>query len=228
MELPYHLKTLPDDALDVIRFLGTLDDATANVDEICENVGLSDRGFGKMIRRLVTKGYVVMDGNQIYRLSDQGHEAAEELATFDANAPADVGTGEEEVERIPCRLVLVMPRTVVAEEPTRVFVGFDQQNGLSEPADVVIRLSVINGEPKTPQEQSFTLSGESAHHDFWVTPGRFTRTRIRVQVFQLGPNPDDITICGGLYVDVDVTTSADEDDHELIAYGADIALERMD
>lgn len=228
MELPYHLKTLPDDALDVIRFLGTLSDATASVDDICENVGLTDRGFGKTIRRLVTKGYVVMDGSQIYRLSEHGHEAVEELAAYDAAAPADTGDKQEEAEIVPHRLILVMPRSVVADEPTRVFVGFNSQSEMSEAADVVTRLSVINGEPKTPQEQSFALSGEAAHHAFWVTPGRYTRTRIRVQVFQLGPNPDDISVSGGLYVDVDVAASADEGDHELVAYGADVAIERMD
>lgn len=228
MELPYHLKTLPDDALDVIRFLGTLDDATANVDDICENVGLSDRGFGKMIRRLVTKGYVVMDGSQIYRLTEQGHEAAEDLAMYDANATDDDDGGAEDTELIPRRLVLVLPRTLVADEPTRVFVGFDAQPAMSEAADIVVRLSVVHGEPKTPQEQSFELMNHAAHQAFWVTPGRFTQTRIRVQVFQLGPNPDDISISGGLYVDVDVAASADNGDTALVAYGADIAVERID
>jgi DNA-binding MarR family transcriptional regulator len=228
MELPYHLKTLPDDALDVIRFLGTLEDATASVDDICDNVGLSDRGFGKVIRRLVTKGYVVMDGSQIYRLSEQGHEAVEELAAYDAAAPLDADDDDQTVERIARRLVLVLPRTVVADEPTRVFVGFDPQPAMDDTADVVARLSVINGEPKTPQEQSFQLSSQAAHYPFWVTPGRHTQTRIRVQVFQLGPNPDDIFVSGGLYVDVNVAASADEGDHNLVAYGANIALERMD
>ena len=51
--------------------------------------GLSERGFGKHIRRLVTAGYVVMDGNQIYRLTTKGGEVADELAEYDANAPAD-------------------------------------------------------------------------------------------------------------------------------------------
>jgi len=228
MELPYHLKTLPDDALDVIRFLGTLDDSTANIDDICENVGLSDRGFGKVIRRLVTKGYVVMDGSQIYRLTEQGHEAAEDLAMFDANATDDDGGQVAEAEQIPRRLILVLPRTIVAEEPTRVFVGFNAQPVMTDAADIVVRLSVVHGEPKTPQEQSFALKDNAAHQAFWVTPGRFTQTRIRVQVFQLGPNPDDISVSGGLYVDVDVAASADNGDTELVAYGADIALERIE
>lgn len=228
MELPYHLKTLPEDALDVIRFLGTLEGATANVDNICDSVGLSDRGFGKVIRRLVTKGYVVMDGSQIYRLSEQGQEAAEELAAYDATAPADEDDEADETERIARRLVLVIPRTIVAEEPTRVFIGFDGQTDFPEMLDVVTRLSVIHGEPKTPQDQTFQLSDKPAHQALWITMGRYRHARIRLQVFQLGPNPDDIAVCGGLYVDVDVAASADDAEAGLVAYGTDIMLERMD
>lgn len=228
MELPYHLRTLPPDALDVIRYFWSIDHTTATVDEICENVGLSERGFGKVIRRLVTKGYIVMDGNQIYRLTEQGHAAAEELASYDAVAPVDDDEDEDEAERIPRRLVVVVPRLALAQEPARVVVGFTSGTGLSAPVELVTRLSVVHGEPSAPQEATFEVADQAVKKDFWFTPGRYTQARIRVQVFQLGPNPDDIVVCGGMYADIDVTASPDAASPELIAYGSDIVIELME
>lgn len=228
MDLPYHLKTLPPDALDVIRYFGAIDNATASVDDICDNVGLSERGFGKVIRRLVTKGYVVMDGNQIYRLTEQGKEAVDELVAYDKTAPARPQSSADRGERTQRRMVLVVPRTLVAEERAQVFLGFSAASDSEQTADLVTRLSVVHGEPAAPQEASFQLDSEAHHESFWVTPGRYTRTRIRVQVYQLGPNPDDISVSGGMYVDVAVTADADESDPQLVAYGADITVEHQE
>src|SRR5690606_22826113 len=82
MDLPSHLRALPPSDVDVIRYLNKLDMKMAGVEDICEEVGLSERGFGKAIRSLVTKGYVVMDGDQIYRLTDQGSDVAEEIDLY--------------------------------------------------------------------------------------------------------------------------------------------------
>lgn len=85
-ELPFHLKTIEPlpGALDILRYLGTLDSFTADADDICDSLDLSDRRFSKAIRRLVTKEYVVMDGDMVYRLTEQGQGAVEEIADFDA------------------------------------------------------------------------------------------------------------------------------------------------
>jgi predicted transcriptional regulator len=228
MDLPYHLKTLPPDALDVIRYFGTIDNATASVDDICDNVGLSERGFGKVIRRLVTKGYVVMDGNQIYRLTEQGHDAVEELTAYDKTAPARSQTSSDGGERTQRHMILVVPRRFVAEERAQVFLGFDADPSADQTVELVARLSVLHGEPAAPQEASFQLDSKAVYESFWITPGRFTRTRIRVQVYQLGPNPDDISVSGGMYVDVAVTANADEGGSQRVAYGADITVERQE
>lgn len=228
MDLPYHLKTLPPDALDVIRYFGVIDNATASVDDICDNVGLTERGFGKVIRRLVTKGYVVMDGNQIYRLTEQGKDAVEELVAYDEAAPVKSKDNEDSAERIQRHMVLIVPRKFVADERTQVFLAFNADSAAEAPAELVTRLSVVHGEPAAPQEASFQLDSQARRESFWVTPGRYTRTRIRVQVYQLGPNPDDISVSGGMYVDVAVTADADESDPQLVAYGADITVERQE
>lgn len=227
MELPFHLKALPPEALDVLRYFGRIDVSIAHADEITEGVGLSDRTFGKVIRRLVTKGYLQMDGDQAYRLSDQGQTAVEELTAYDESGPEAKPKREVVTQEIPRRLVLVVPGKLVADHPAKIYVGFlesTSEDQLDEPADVVARVTVINGEPARPQELAFQLEDDADHKALTVTPGRYKCLRIRVNVFQLGPNPDDITVTGGLYVDVDVLPQTDPGAPEWTAYGATITL----
>jgi predicted transcriptional regulator len=225
MELPSHLKKLLPDALDILRHLYQADDMMSDIDEICEAVGLSERGFGKHIRRLVTAGYVIMDGNQIYRLTDKGSEVSEELAEYDANAPEDDDDDDESVRQYTRRLIVALPRTLQVAAPARVIVGISPEHKQLTSAEVVTRLSVLHGEPTTPQETIFELDGDAATQDFLVTAGHYSRARVKVEVYQLGPNPGDIAVAGGLYVDVDVAPQGNDD---LAVYGADITIEDHD
>ncbi|MBL8161818.1 MAG: hypothetical protein JNJ61_07510 [Anaerolineae bacterium] len=231
MDLPFHLKALPPEALDVLRFFGTLDHPVSHADEIMEGVDLSERLFGKVIRRLVTKGYVQMDGDQAYRLTDDGQSAVEELAEYDANAPAQpVSSSSRVIQQVKRHLVMVVPRKLAAGQPATIQIGFKSPSSnelLSETADIVMRVSLINGEPTRPQEAALHLGNRAEHREFTVTPGQFQCLRIRVHVFQLGPNPDDINVAGGMYVDVDVQPSVDPAANSLAAYGADIVLTQI-
>ncbi len=229
MELPFHLKALPPEALDVLRFYNAGDLSIAHAAEIMDGVGLSERLFGKIIRRLVTKGYLQMDGDQAYRLSDHGQEACDTLAEYDADAPAEKTQRKtEDEETIIRRMVLVAPKPFVAGETANVQIGFHPAaNGqkLSGAADVVVRVSVVNAELARPQEAALELDNDSAYSTFKVTPGVFNRLRIKVQAFQLGPNPDDIAVAGGMYVDAPVAPAADGANSA--AYGTDVTL-KMD
>lgn len=229
-ELPFHLKTIEPvtGALDIIRYLGSISEPVADAYTISDSVGLSDRSFGKAIRRLVTKGYVAMDGDQVYRLTEQGHLAVEELAAYDETAPAQSKTSDEpEIRTTQRRLVLVAPRTLVAGQNAEVFVGFNAADGeepLSMPADMVVRLALVNGEPTAPRDMNIQLDDDSASRSLNIRAGNFTQTRVRVQVFQLGPNPDDISVSGGMYVDLNVAADSARADTSLTAYGADVAV----
>lgn len=224
LDLPSHLRAMPPSAVDVIRYLAKLDLKRAGVDDICEEVGLSERGFGKAIRSLVTKGYVVMDGDQIYRLTDQGGNVAEEIKIYFDDEDADEDEGEDSVQYTR-RLVLVMPRQLVANQPAHVMVGFHPLSAQKTAAEIVTRLSIINGEPDAPQEATFDLTGAAAKQDFLITPGPYSRARVKVEVFQMGPNPGDIAVAGGLYVDADIAASGNSG--ELVAYGADVIIEQQ-
>lgn len=235
IELPYHLQTLAplSGALDIVRFLGDLDAPSADADEICDALDLTDRTFGKAIRRLVTKGYVQMDGELIYRLSNQGREAVEILREYDSANPQTEIRTRTEASLITRRLVVAVPPAFVIGQPGMIAVGLDgatdEETGvLYTPADMVVRVSVVNGEPTKPQEAVLKLSNYPVKHAFSVTPRASQQLRVRVQVFQLGPNPDDINIAGGLYVDTGISRAASAIPSAPVAYGSDIQIQVID
>ena len=226
MDLPYHLKTLPENALDVIRYLGQCEGATADKPTIQEATDLSEIGFGKVIRRLVTKGYVVMDGNQVYRLTDDGLSSVEALAAYDA-AGGNQADEDDDDNLLYRRLVLVMPRQVVAGVTIPAVIGLEAGAAFNSPASLIVRVSVVNGEPSAPVDLNFTVGRGHSSQTVDITPGRYTRIRVRMEGYQLGDNPGDIHICGGMYVDLDVLPDSNTTE-PLVAYGADIAIARLD
>jgi hypothetical protein len=230
MDLPFHLKALPPEALDVLRYFGKLNDPVAHAMKITDEVGLSDRTFGKVIRRLVTKGYLQMDGDQAYRLSESGQDAVDELLEYDAEFPADKSVRNAPVEeKVIRKMVLVVPKVLRSGVATTFHIGFnpaDDTDMLEDMAEVVVRVSLVNAEPTRPQEVTFNVQNKAVHKSFMITAATLDRTRIKVQAFQLGPNPDDITVAGGMYVDLDVT--GDAANPSWAAYAADISITKQD
>jgi predicted transcriptional regulator len=86
MSLSVDLQKLPPQALDVIRYLRTQEQG-ADVTTIMAGTGLSERAFGKAIRRLVTRHYVEMPAQGYYTLTNAGRQAAEELGEYDGSVP---------------------------------------------------------------------------------------------------------------------------------------------
>lgn len=227
MELSFQLRALPPDALDIIRFLGTLDDPLAHANTIADEVGLSDRSLGKAIRRLVTKGYLQMGIDQMYRLTEQGERAARELVVYDAESGgADSESESPVVLQVERQAVLVISQPLMAGQPAQFYVGFQPAaNGqrLNDSAQIAMRVFILNGEPDQPQEAILELGNEPDYHAFAITPGLYRQARIRLQVFQLGPNPDDIEDCGGMYIDPAVT-DVSENGTMLTAYTTKLKL----
>ena len=230
MDLPFHLKALLPEALDVLRYFGTLNDPVAQAMKITDEVGLSDRTFGKVIRRLVTKGYLQMDGDQAYRLSESGQDAVDELLEYDAEFPADKVARKAPVEeKVIRKLVLVVPKTLRSGAATTFHLGFnpaDETETLEDMAEVVVRVSLVNAEPTRPQEATINVQNKAVHKSFTITAGTLNKARVKVQAFQLGPNPDDIAVAGGMYVDLDVTGNAVN--ASMAAYTTDISITKQD
>jgi len=231
MELPFYLKTLEPlpGALDILRYFGQLDSETADSEEIADVLELSDRRFSKAIRRLVTKGYVMMDGDQVYRLTDQGSDAVEELTAYDEatggglHVEASVAEpAAPEVTTIVRRMIAAIPQSLVAAQPTDITIGFHPATMQSN-VELAVRVSLVNGQPDTPEDILFTLSNDTASQSVSITPGLYDRVRVRLQAVQLGPNPGDYNPSGGMYVDVPVT--AEGNVGAPAAYGTDINLQ---
>ncbi len=224
MELPYSLQTLPPEAVDILRYYATLNADSAHTDSIVDGAGLTDRGFGKGIRRLVTKNYLVMSSDQVYRLTEQGKRVITELKASDSDSGSKT-SGRSDERFIRRRLILVTPRTLVTGQASAVAVGFDEaadEEYLNAPVNLLLRFSVLNGEPRRPREVSFMLTNRHVQHPFEVTAGKFTAARMRIEVLQYRDEGDDFDFCGGMYVDLPVKVEDANPNAE--AFGVDVIL----
>lgn len=229
MELHDYLRKLPPEALEALRFLAAQEGGVATANDIGLALNLTARGLGKLIRSLVTKSYITMDSSQVYRLTLSGQEAARALEAYDAvashqtdRAGQDAASDHDVALR---RLVLAAPRALAAGQPAQIYLGFNRDLSFLSPVDLVTRLSVINGQPERPQEAQFHLADAPDHRTFVITPNAVPRVRLRVEVFQVGPDIGDFAVCGGMYVDLDVRASA-EADPTLAAYGVNLFIKR--
>lgn len=222
MDMPFHLRTLPPEALEIIRYYSGAGTHVAHADAIQRGTDLSDRGFGKAIRRLVTKGYLTLDGEQRYRLTDSGQRAVDDFRRANAASPEMFRRRKSEEITLERRLIVALPRTVVADEAARVYVGFPEALPaleLEEPLNVLLRINVVNGKPESTREYGFLLDSDSSKQEIEITPGRYTQARLRVQVFQVD-DVDEARLAGGLYVDLDVLPPGSAGDGGYVAYGA--------
>ena len=227
MDMPHHLRTLPPEALDILRYFHTLSATSAHAEQIIEGAGLSDRGFGKAIRRLVTKNYLVMDGEQVYRLSDNGKRVVAELNNYDENAPEEeeIAETDDEPHFVTRHLVLVTPRVLQAGQPTNIFVGFDDADDaeiVTAPFKVILRLTTLHGDPDELTETSLMVENRAAHQVFEIVAGNYTQLRIRAEVCQLQDGDPEQDTCSGLYADLPVGVG--EVDNMLIAFGTNLIL----
>ena len=227
MELPYHLKTLEPltGALDILRFLRNEADMLAPVDTLLDSLELSERAFGKAIRRLVTQGYVQMDAEAVYRLTDNGRRAADELLEYETSI-GESATSSHLLKNygITGRIVLAIPEVLTDAKPVELYVGaaLDSDSSLQAAADVLVRLSALNAEPGHTQDAVLTLLDQPVRHTFTITPQGFNKVRVRVQVYQMLGDGEEILPCGGFYADLPVTTAGA--DGRRIAFGSPIAL----
>ncbi len=232
MELPFHLKTLEPlpGALDTLRYLIEQPDFSASVDLLQDELGVGSVTFGKAIRRLVTKSYVQMDSAESYRLTDAGRRAAEELLGYDAEGGAPTQYGGANTD-IAARLVLVTSQPLVAGRKAEITVGASLEDedaeGLNGGADLLVRLSAVNADPSQTQDASLMVGSTPQSHAFSLTPQPYTAVRVRVEVYQMMPDGEDVLPCGGLYVDLPVTAQAVATSQRT-AYGAPLALRKTE
>ena len=222
-ELSIELKKLETlrGAFDIIRYLSE-DDTPAVAEDICDDLDMSDRRFGKAIKRLVTRSYVQMNSDYAYFLTQRGIDAAEELAAFDAGGGAKRATNSNKVMR---RLLIALPRQLTAGKTTDLFIGIesDTEKSLETPPDIVLRVGAIHALLSGNNDEIMKLNNSAITQTLQLTPEMYTQVRVKVQIFQIAPNGEDITMCGGLYVDVNVGTDDTQDG--LVAYASELAFD---
>ncbi|NOK86036.1 MAG: hypothetical protein GFH27_549395n58 [Chloroflexi bacterium AL-W] len=223
MELSFQLRTLEPlkGAWDILRLFGQSTNERIDSDEIMDTLDLTERTFSKAMRRLITKNYVQMDGDMVYRLTDNGRGVVQELLAYDeasGDRPQPIASAPLEVLR---RMVCAVPATLKVREAASVFVGFHPGDMPEDNTEVVIRLTVINGEPSTPQDVIFALDEHEMYEQISITADEFTQVRLRMEAYQLG-EMGDIYAVGGMYVDVPVVT--EDANGNFVAYGADVQL----
>jgi len=231
MSLPLELQKLPPQALDVIRFLATQPQG-AYVDTILDRTGLSERSFGKAIRRLVTRYYVEMPAQGFYTLTANGRQAAQDISSYDGSAPTAPepvpGSPQQASLRQERRLTALIPKELVAHGTSVLMVGFDApgagQPAMTQPGRVIFRVSAP-GCDVLPTERPLEVTGGKAAGPlrFRIEPRREGQVRIKIEAFQL-VTLKDLRPLGGMYFDIRVAGFPTPESAELQALGAPIRL----
>jgi predicted transcriptional regulator len=203
MELPHDLKILPSQAVDIIHFLAQLPDGHADAETICDGANLSDRAFGKAIRRLVTRKYLRMDMGGDYHLTPEGRKAAKLLTQIE-DEQTTAAQQDAAANTTPRRLTVVMPKTVGAGAPAELFAGIDRPDAgpaAHRPTALVLRFEGVNCDI-TPPEHTIQVPADSAAEPatFTLTPAQAGKGRVRVRAYQV-IRMDEVEEVGGMYFD---------------------------
>ncbi|MBN1964856.1 MAG: hypothetical protein JW910_09425 [Anaerolineae bacterium] len=193
MSLPFELTTLPANALDIIRYLGGLDGYAAFDVEIIEALRLSERGFGKAIRRLVTQEYVEMQIDGTYVLTQRGLDAAETLEAHDAEAmheafdDAAIEAADLPEYSVPRRLLVVYPKALPVAGTAHLFVrvAAPPVDGERAGGELLCRLS--GDLTCAPEQLSLTVPADAASSAvrFAVTAPAAGDLALTLDVFQV-------------------------------------------
>ena len=122
--------------------------------------------------------------------------------------------------RILRKVLVALPRTLSPNTPTPLYLGVDTDTTgrMQHETDLVFRLSALNATLDIKGDQIVRVGGGAARHTVQLTAQEYDQVRVRVEVFQLSADGEDIQGCGGLYVDVDVQSDASANGY--VAYGA--------
>lgn len=229
MSLPFNLQKLPPEALDVLRYLGQ--HSSASVDELQQGTGIAARSIGKAIRRLVNYDYITMGADGTYQLTTDGTLAVQQIATADAAAPGSpASTPKQETPPVERRLTVVTPRSLVAGNPSDLYIGVNPPTGedrLPAVTRVELKISAVGGS-LSASNLSLDVPPDGA-----AKPGRLRLTpgaaqagrivRVRVDAFQVF-GFDNLESLGGMYFDVPVVMDAATKDAATRAVGMDVRL----
>jgi hypothetical protein len=219
-ELPIDLRQLEPvrGALDILRYLYKQSGHAADSDDIMDGLGLSERGWDKAKRRLVTRSYIQMQTDYIYELTSKGKESAKILLEFDASG----GGGSGDDGKIQRQVVIALPRNLILGQTSTLKVGIEPYEGFGDAATLIMRLSLTYAD-LGEWEEMINLGSDAMILETTIKPQPYQQARIKLEVYQIAPDGDNISECGGMYVDVDVLEAGTVG--EIIGYGANLEFE---
>ncbi|MBX3080523.1 MAG: hypothetical protein KF716_02745 [Anaerolineae bacterium] len=225
MVLPYHLDRLPPEAHTVLRYLNTVNTATALE---LENAGLSARGVGKAIRRLINAHYIDLK-DKSYALTKVGKTAAQELIAFYAANDEQAQSDRAKKLFVERKVVVVAPRSFVAEQAVDLFVGVNpsDEDSFKLPfgAQLELRITAV-GAALTVNNLSIDVPPEKAAVPSRVRllPAANTpMVRVRIDAFQ-SFEFNDFEPLGGFYFDVPVHADPSKQDKTPRAVSMEITI----
>lgn len=225
IKLPFHLEKLPFEAHTLLQYM--LHQAKQTTEQM-EQSGLSQRSVGKALRRLVNADYLDRDG-AMYELTTDGKVAARQLQGFYIAQSDGYQPDHDKGSQATRRLVVVSPRTFVAEKPEDLYVGVNPP-GADEPqlpfgAQIELRVSAIGGVVGV-QQFSVDVPGDKAAvpKRIRVLPESKTAlVAVRIEAFQ-AIALDEYEPLGGINLEVPVYVDAQKQDKTPRAVGMDVTL----
>jgi len=205
MTLPFELTTMPEQALDILRYMGANEVDNVHADALMMGIGMSERSFSKGIKRLVTKGYMAMDEARFYRLTQKGYQAIEDVSAYDKTAPPQ---SSQQYQTLNYDLCAVVPNALNSGQSTRWHLGLEpdpmEMETLQEAVQLLLRVTATNGQV-APAEVTLTISSGQATQfaELNLTPAGGNQVRVSVEVFQL-MELDEPLEAGGMYFDINV------------------------
>ena len=198
MALPFELTTLPSHALDILRYLADQDSYAAYDADIMTALDLSERGFGKALRRLVTKEYVELQADGTYALSRLGTDAAEAIIAHDEEARAeaafdedalDADEAEDAAELVARSVIVVYPKTLLVGQAANVFLRVDvpalDGAPLLAAADVTFQAEAMLDVEPARRDVSIPTDAASRTVRFTLTPTEAGALPLHLTALQL-------------------------------------------
>jgi hypothetical protein len=228
MLMPYNLQRLPREALEVLRFMLTQQEAVSPA-QIEAGAGLHTRLVGRAIRRLVNYDQIEMPARRsgTYVLTEDGRITARQLLEYEA-AQHSAGKQDGVAAKVYLRrLTVVVPRALRADVPSVIYVGVNPPTSgdpvLPEAAQLSLRLSAVGG-ALSAQQLSLSVPPDkaAAPSRLNLVPAQAGRpVRVRMDAYQL-IDLDEAHPLGGMYFDVKAPLTPDPDDKSVRAVGIDL------
>jgi len=206
MELPTELNRLLAGSLEVLRYMAHEAITAAEIENLVDGMGRSDRGIRKAMRELINKGYFNMDAAGTYFLTDKGALAAEQILAYDEIHGGE--TAAPEIHIVQHELVAVTPQSI-GEQSVQLQFGFQDTPPIYNNTQIVIRLSSSSG-VFSPSQLTLDVHPGQASPPVVTTftprePGAMVR--FRVEAVQMLGLTDAVPV-GGMYFDVPMSGAA--------------------